>query len=117
MSRKQVIGVFCTDSDLQDSTVIMLATKLGIISKEDIKEDGSVDYTEEQTQDVLKILFGFYKGYYEKEFMSVQRTRIGNKTVKDSYRYIGTERQDKDWVESSMCSQETREIVKWGTVL
>lgn len=117
MSKKQVIGVFCTEKDLQDPKVVAFAKNVGLIAECDILADGTVEYTDEQLRKLLYGLFGFNKGYYEKELVPTQRTRIHSELVKDTYRYVGTERQDKGWVESAMCSQETREIVKWGTVL
>lgn len=118
MSKKQVVGVYCTESDLQDPTVIKIAKALKIVP-EDFGADaeGLYSFEEDQLQKILYFLFGFKGGWYEKELVETQRTRIGNKLVKDSYRYVGVERQDKEWVESSMCSEQTKEIVKWGTVL
>lgn len=117
MGKKQVVGVFCTEHDIQDKTVVEIALRCGIISECDIDSDGIIHYSEESLKKVLHFLFGFYKGFYEVEVIENQRTRIGNLAVKNMKRYVGTERQDKDWVESAMCSQQTREIVKWGTVL
>lgn len=117
MSKKQVVGVFCTEKDLQDPFIVKVALGLGVIEKDEILTDGTVLYTDEQIKKILHGLFGFNGGFYEKVFFAKQRTFFGNKFVEDCYRYIGVERQDKDWVESSMCSQQTREIVKFGTVL
>ena len=117
MSKKQVVGVFCTEKDLQDPFIIKVALGLNIITKDEIKSDNTVEYTDEQLKKILWGLFGFNNGHYEKQVFEKQRTFFGNKLVENCIRYTGVERQDKDWVESSMCSQQTREIVKFGTVL
>lgn len=117
MSKKQVIGVFCTDADLKHPKLIHILLKSGLINDSDVKADGTVEYTEEQLQKVLYHIFGFNKGWYEKEMIHAQTTFLTGDRVIDNYRYVGTERQDKEWIENVLCSQETREIVKWGTVI
>lgn len=117
MSKKQVIGVFCTDADLQHPKLIEILKSTGLVSESDIDASGHLHYSEEQLQKTLYLFFGFSKGWYEKEFITSQTTRFTGERVSNSNRYVGTERQDKDWISNPMCSQETREIVKWGTVL
>jgi len=117
MSKKQVIGVFCTDADLKHPKLIEVLLRTGLIKQEDLKPDGTPELSEEKLQIILHHIFGFNKGWYEKELIHSQKTFLTGETVTDSYRYVGTERQDKDWLDNVLCSQETREIVKWGTVL
>lgn len=121
------VGVYCTESDLKDDTVAFLAIQCGLIREEDytvvekevdnkiIKEFVVSRYTEEAIQAILKNLFGFRDGWYEVEVIDKQKSRLTNKLVTNEKRYTGLEREDKEWVNSRMCSDEMKTAVMFGS--
>lgn len=121
------VGVYCTESDLKDETVIFLAVQCGILTPNDYDiVTGGTDekptknivvkeYSEKAIQAILKNLFGFRDGWYEVEVVEKQRTRFGNKLVCNEKRYTGLEREDRDWVKSSMCSDAMKTATLFGS--
>lgn len=116
MKSKYQIGVFCTEADLQHPILINTAKEAGIIPESAIV-GSRVNYTDELISTVLEKLFGFNRGNYESSVVPKQRTRFTNEIVKDNIRYVGVERQDKDWIECGMASQQVIEVVKYGEPL
>ena len=116
MKSKYQIGVFCTEADLQHPILVQTAVSAGIISSEAVV-DGKVSYNDELLSCVLEKLFGFNKGNYESSVVPRQKTRLNGKEVVNNIRYIGVERQDKDWIECGMASPEVVEVVKYGEPL
>lgn len=121
------VGVYATESDLKDDTVVFLAVQCGILTPNDYdivdvgtdeKPEKKIvvkDYSEKAIQAILKNLFGFRDGWYEVEVVEKQRTRFGNKIVYNEKRYTGLEREDKDWTSSSMCSDEMKSCLVFGS--
>lgn len=122
------VGVYCTESDLKDETVVFLAVQCGILTPNDYDIVDAVvgdkrpekkivvkEYSEKAIQAILKNLFGFRDGWYEVEVVEKQRTRFGNKVVYNEKRYTGLEREDKDWTSSSMCSDEMKSCLVFGS--
>ena len=113
------LPVYCTDHDLHDATVLRLALSIGAITKESYHSliHGNEMSVIDKSQ-ILEALFGFCKGNYDAELVAgFQKNRIGGKLVEGVIRYTGVERMDKDWVESSMASEEVVQLYKFGETL
>ena len=77
------VGVYATESDLKDDTVVFLAVQCGILTPNDydIVDAGTnekpekkivvKEYSEKAIQAILKNLFGFRDGWYE--VLGIQR--------------------------------------------
>lgn len=110
---KQNVGVFVTDTDLNSDVVMKTLKKVGIIP-EDSKN--YMEWEEETLTKVLREVFGFKGGFYEKVFFERHKTLLSGEWVK-GYRFIGVERLDKEWALSDSASREAREIYKFGTII
>lgn len=127
------VGVYCTEEDLNCLELALTAEACGLIDITDISINGdrltsredvpklesdikkvSVNYSEESLKLILNKLFGFRDGWYETEIVPLQRNRFGGQIIENKKRYMGWERQDRDWVDSRMCSDEMRTAVIFG---
>ena len=111
--------IWVTSADLYDKKILLTAITVGIIKKERLKEYASYEefvYTSDEVSQVLENIFGFYKGNYSQELIEKQRSRFCG-IVENQHRYFGIERSDKAWLSSGMCSEEMKQIVKFGDVL
>ena len=118
--RRQVISVYCSQSDTVHPKVLELANAAGLITNEryDVltkPEQGSrAELEPDELEKVLENFFGFDKGFCEiHECHGIQTTRFGDKRAGE-LRYTGEERTDKDWLNSGMASQEVKEFSKYG---
>lgn len=110
---KQKVGVFVTDKDLNSDVVMQTLKKVGLIPE---KSKDYSDWGEELLVKVLREVFGFKDGYYEKVYFDRHKTLFGEEWVK-GYRFIGVERLDKEWALSDSASREAKEIYKFGTII
>ena len=111
--------IWVTSADLYDKKILLTAITIGIVKKERLKEYSSYEefvYTPDELSQVLENIFGFYKGNYHQELIAKQHSRFCG-VVENHHRYFGIERSDKSWLSSGMCSEEMKQIVKFGDVL
>lgn len=126
------VGVYCTEEDLNCLELALTAEACGLININDIIVNGVrlnshedvpkatdinkvvVNYSEDSLKLILNKLFGFRDGWHETEIVPMQRNRFGGQIIQNKKRYMGWERQDRDWVDSRMCSDEMRTAVIFG---
>lgn len=115
MSKTRGAAVYACHSDVTNEKVLSLAFASGLVSKETKETPELITNTE--VADILENLFGFSLGsYYDELVEGWQTTRFGNKVIGE-VRYMGVEREDKDWIATGMASKEVIEISKYGEVL
>lgn len=115
MSKTRGVAVYACHSDLIHEKVLSLAFASGLVSKE-TKENPEL-INNEEIANILEKLFGFNMGSYSDEVIKGwQVSRFGNKVIGE-IRYMGAEREDKEWIASGMASQEAKEISRYGEIL
>lgn len=116
------ISVYACQSDTTNPRILMLASSVGIITRERFEELTNVPkgtkslLDNEELSAILETYFGFRDGVYETHEIEIQKTRFG-KTVAGDLRYTGEERTDKEWCNSALSSVEAREKNKYGSVV